>query len=51
MDHMIADFASLLAAVRPTEVWTASSIVAGILLLGAVVAAMVAWAVHVATRR
>lgn len=48
---MIADFVSLLAVVRPTEVWTATSVVAGVLLLGAVAAAAVAWIVHVTTRR
>jgi hypothetical protein len=48
---MISGFASALSQVRPTEAWTASSVVAGVLLLGAVVAAAVAWAVHVATRR
>ena len=51
MDRMFLDLASTLAQVRTTEVWTASSIAAGAVLLGAAVCAVVAWVVHVSTRR
>ena len=48
---MFHGFVTIIAQVRPTEVWSATSIVIAVLLLGAVVAGVVAWTVHVMTRR
>jgi hypothetical protein len=51
MNRMFHELASILAQVRPTEVWSATSMVVAVLLLGAVIAGLVAWIVHVTTRR
>ncbi len=51
MNRMVFELSFFVAVVRSAESWSAASIVAGILLLGCVLAAMVAGAIRVMTRR
>ena len=51
MNRMVFELSCFVAVVRSAESWSASSIVAGILLLGCVFAAMVVGVIRVVTRR
>jgi hypothetical protein len=47
----VYQIALVIAVVRSTETWSAGSIAAGLLLLGAAAAALAAWVIRVVGRR